>query len=128
MEANLPFIIVWIVIGITIGYLFAKIYFQTKVRWQRKNAVQRSKNVLMWQVNEKIAPLLPNFPYNYKDLVFIWKWIDYVVFDWLSTWNLKEIVFLEIKSWVSNLNKNERMVKNCISWGKISYDIIRIKR
>ncbi len=128
METNLPFIIVWIVIGITIGYLFAKIYFQTKVRWQRKNAVERSKNVLMWQVNEKIAPILPHFPYNYKDLVFIGKWIDYIVFDWLSTGNLKEIVFLEIKSWVSNLNRNERMVKNCISWGKISYDIMRIRR
>lgn len=128
METNLPFIIVWIVIGITIGYLFAKIYFQTKVRWQRKNAVERSKNVLMWQVNEKIAPILPHFSYNYKDLVFIGKWIDYIVFDWLSTGNLKEIVFLEIKSWVSNLNRNERMVKNCISWGKISYDIMRIRR
>lgn len=82
----------------------------------------------MWQVNEKIAPILPNFPYNYKDLVFIGKWIDYVVFDWLSTGDLREIVFLEVKSWVSNLNRNERMVKDCISSGKISYDILRIKR
>ncbi len=82
----------------------------------------------MGQVNEKIAPILPNFPYNYKDLVFIGKWIDYVVFDWLSTWYLKEIVFLEVKSWVSNLNRNERMVKDCIRSWKISYDILRIKR
>ncbi len=82
----------------------------------------------MWQVNEKIAPILPNFPYNYKDLVFIGKWIDYVVFDGLSTGNLREIVFLEIKSGVANLNRNERMVKNCISSWNISYDILRIKR
>ena len=128
METNLPFIIIWIIIWLTIGYLFAKIYFQTRVRWQRKNAVERSKNVLMWQVNEKIAPILPNFPYNYKDLVFIGKWIDYIVFNGLSTGNLREIVFLEIKSWVSNLNRNERMVKNCISSWQISYDIMRIKR
>lgn len=81
----------------------------------------------MWQVNEKIAPLLPNFPYNYKDLVFIWKGIDYLVFDGLSTGNLREIVFLEVKSWVSNLNRNERMIKNCLNSWKISYDILRIK-
>ena len=81
----------------------------------------------MWQVNEKIAPILPNFPYNYKDLVFIWKWIDYIVFDGLSTWYLKEIVFLEVKSGVSNLNRNEKMVKNCIQTWKTSYDILRIK-
>lgn len=128
MQQNLPFIIIWIIIWLFIGYLFAKIYFQINIRGQRKNAVERSKNVLMWQVNEKIAPILPDFPYNYKDLVFIWKWIDYVVFDWLSTWYLKEIIFLEIKSWVANLNRNEKMVKDCISSWKISYDILRIKR
>ncbi len=128
MNTNSPFIIIWIIIWLIIWYLIAKVYFQIKIRWQRKNAVSRSKNVLMWQVNEKIAPLLPNFPYNYKDLVFIWKWIDYLVFDGLSTGNLKEIVFLEVKSWVSNLNKNERMIKNCLNSWKISYDILRVKR
>jgi len=127
MNTNLPLIIVWIIIWLVIWYLVAKIYFQIKIKWQRKNAVSRSKHVLMWQVNEKIAPLLPNFPYNYKDLVFIWKWIDYLVFNWLSTWNLKEIIFLEVKSWVSNLNRNERMIKNIIQSWRISYDILRIK-
>ncbi len=128
MEQNLPIIIVWIIIGLMIWYLIAKIYFEIKIRWQRKNAVERSKNVLIWQVNEKIAPILPWFPYNYKDLVFIWKWIDYVVFDWLSSGYLREIVFLEIKSWTSTLNKNETMVKNCIENKKISYDILRIRK
>jgi predicted Holliday junction resolvase-like endonuclease len=128
MEQNLPIIIIWIIIGLVIWYLIAKIYFEIKIRWQRKNAVERSKNVLIWQVNEKIAPILPWFPYNYKDLVFIWKWIDYIVFDWLSSGYLKNIIFLEIKSWVSNLNRNETMVKNCIENRKISYDILRIKK
>lgn len=128
MEDNSSIIIIWIIIWLIIWYLIAKIYFQLKIRWQRKNAVERSKHVLIWQVNEKIAPILPWFPYNYKDLVFIWKWIDYIVFDWLSSWYLKEIVFLEIKSWVSNLNRNETMIKNCIESRKISYDILRIKK
>jgi predicted Holliday junction resolvase-like endonuclease len=127
MQENLPFIIIWIVIWLLIGYLFSKIYFQINIRWQRKNAVERSKNVLMWQVNEKIAPILPNFPYNYKDLVFIWKWIDYIVFNWLSTWYLKNIIFLEIKSWLANLNRNEKMIKDCISSWKVFYDMIKIK-
>ena len=127
MEKNLPLIIVWIIIGLIIGYLIAKIYFEIKIRWQRKNAVERSKNVLIWQVNEKIAPILPWFPYNYKDLVFIWKWIDYIVFNGLSSGYLKEIVFLEIKSGSSTLNKNENMIKNCIELKKIYYDILKIK-
>ena len=128
MEKNIIIIIIWVIIGLIIWYLISKIYFEIRIRWQRKNAVERSKNVLIWQVNEKIAPILPWFPYNYKDLVFIWKGIDYIVFDWLSSWYLKEIVFLEVKSWFSNLNKNETMVKSCIENKKISYDILKIKK
>jgi predicted Holliday junction resolvase-like endonuclease len=127
MKENQSIIIIWIIIGLVIWYLIAKIYFEIKVRWQRKNAVERSKNVLIWQVNEKIAPILPWFPYNYKDLVFIGKWIDYLVFDWLSKWNLREIIFLEVKSGNSGLNRNEIMIKKCIENGKIAYDILRIK-
>ena len=127
MKEIQPIIIIWIIIGLVIWYLIAKLYFEIKVRWQRKNAVERSKSVLIWQVNEKIAPILPWFPYNYKDLVFIGKWIDYLVFDWLSKWNLREIIFLEVKSGNSGLNRNEIMIKKCIENGKIAYDILRIK-
>jgi len=82
MEWNYQIILIWILIWTFVGYLLARLLFWVQIRWQRKNAIERSKHVVMWQVNEKIAPILPGFPYNYKDLVFIWKWIDYVVFDW----------------------------------------------
>ncbi len=120
---------IWIIIGVIgwaiWGFLIAKIYFLLSVKKHRQNAVDRSRSVVLWNVHEKIAPLLPNFPYHYKDLVFLGKWIDYLVFDGLSEWNLKEIIFLEIKSWVSQLNKNETMIKNCIQDQRISYRIRR---
>ena len=118
-------ILIWVIIWCIIGYLIAKIYFLVKIKWHRQNAVQRSRSVVLWNVHEKIAPLLPNFPYHYKDLVFLGKWIDYLVFDWLSEGNLREIIFLEIKSWVSQLNKNETMIKNCIQDRRFSYKIRR---
>jgi len=116
---------IWIIIWCLIGYLIAKIYFLIKIKGHRQNAVQRSRSVVLWNVHEKIAPMLPNFPYHYKDLVFLGKGIDYLVFDGLSEGNLKEIVFLEIKSWVSQLNKNETMIKNCIQDKRFSYKIRR---
>lgn len=120
---------IWVWIGIIIwciiGYLIAKIYFLVKIKGHRQNAVQRSRSVVLWNVHEKIAPMLPNFPYQYKDLVFLGKGIDYLVFDWLSEGNLKEIIFLEIKSGVSQLNKNETMIKNCIQDKRFSYKIRR---
>ena len=128
MEWNYQIILIWILIWTFIGYLLARLLFWVQLRWQRKNAIERSKHVLMWQVNEKIAPILPWFPYNYKDLVFIGKWIDYIVFDWLSTGYLKQVVFLEIKSGNSLLNKNEIMIKDCLERKKVYYEVLRMRK
>ena len=128
MESNPQIILIWIVIWTILWYLIARLLFGIQNRWQRKNAIERSKHVIMWQVNEKIAPILPWFPYNYKDLVFIGKWIDYIVFDWLSTGYLKQIVFLEIKSGNSNLNKNELMIQECLNRRKVYYDVLRMRK
>ena len=127
MQQNIPLIIIWIIIWLIIGYLIAKIYFQIKIKWHRQDAVSRSRSVLLGNVNEKVAPLLPNFPYYYKDMVFVGKWIDYVVFNWLSSGELKNIIFLEIKSWTSTLNRNERMIKECTENKKVYYDTYHIK-
>lgn len=128
MEWNYQIILIWILIWTIIGYLLARLLFWVQLRWQRKNAIERSKHVVMWQVNEKIAPILPGFPYNYKDLVFVGKWIDYIVLDWLSTGYLKQIVFLEIKSGNSLLNKNEIMIKDCLDRKKVYYEILRMRK
>lgn len=120
------YLILWIIIGIVFGYLIAKIYFFWKIKKQRKDAVTRSRNVVLGHVNEKIAPLLPNFPYNYKDLMFLGKWVDYIVFDGLSRGNLQKVIFLEIKTNSSTLNKNETMVKNCINQKQVSYEILKM--
>ncbi len=125
MNPTLWLIIVWIVIWVLVGYLVAKLYFMGKLKKQRSNAVSRSRNVVLGYVHEKITPLLPNFPYSYKDLVFLGKWVDYLVFDWLSKGVLNKIVFLEIKSWTSQLNKNEQMVRDCVAQKHISYEVRR---
>ena len=54
------------------------------------------------------------------------KWIDYLVFDWLASGNLKKIVLLEIKSWQSLLNRNESMVKNTVWQWLVSYEVFRV--
>lgn len=124
MEINFT-IILGIFVWIIIWYLISKLFFTVKIKKQRKDAVRRSRNVVLGHVNEKIAPLLPDFPYHYKDLVFVGKWIDYIVFDGLSRWNLKRIVFLEVKTNSSGLNRNESMIKSCINKKQVEYEIYR---
>lgn len=58
--------------------------------------------------------------------MFMGKWVDYVVFDWLSKWHVQQVVFLELKSWSSRLNKNEKMIKQAIDKGKVTYKVLRI--
>lgn len=115
-----------IIAGIIIGYLIAKVYFFISIKKHRQDAVNRSRSVVLGNVNEKIAPLLPNFPYHYKDLVFLGKGVDYIVFDWLSKGDLQKIIFLEIKSGTSTLNRNEMMIKHCIQQWRVDYQIYKL--
>lgn len=118
-------------IGITLGAIFAylllAIHFHRKLSKSNKKSVSQSKSVILGEVSEKILPLLPDFPYHTKDLVFLGKGVDYVVFDGLSHGQLKEIIFLEVKSWASQLNKNERIIKEYLSSKPVRYEEIRIK-
>lgn len=118
--------IVILIFGIFIWTLIGKIIKYKEIQVNRNDAVKRSKNVILWELYEKIIPFLPNFKYSPKDMVFIWKWFDYLVLDWLSSWDLNEIIFLEIKSWTSSLNKNERMIRNTINAKKIKYEEYKI--
>ena len=118
----------WAWLWLLVWFLFAKIFFYQRVKWHRKDAVKKSKDVTLGYVHEKLAPILPNFPYNYKDLTFLGKWVDYVVFDWLNEGNLKQIVFLEIKSGWSRMNQNEKAIKTIIDARRVRHEVMRIQK
>jgi hypothetical protein len=73
MELQYIHLAIAVGIGILIGYLFAKTLVGDLIYQERKDATKQSRKVILGEVNEKIAPMLPGFPYNYKDLVFIGK-------------------------------------------------------
>ena len=113
-------------VAFLLGYFFAKTYFLTSIRRHRSDAISKSKSVIAWYVAEKTAPLLPSFPYKMRDMVFVGKWVDYIVFDGLSSRNLKEIVFVEIKTGSSTQNPNEQSIEKMIKQGKVRYEVMRL--
>lgn len=115
-----------LIIGIIIGFLWMKILSFGIQKQIRSDAVRGSRNAITGEIYEKILPSLPNFPYAPKDMVFVWKGTDYIIFDGLSEWNLKEIVFLELKSWKSRLNHNEKMVKKILDLRQVRFAEMRI--
>ena len=92
----------------------------------RQTAINQSKSVSIGQIGEQLAPYFPNFTYNPKDIKFIVNPIDMIVFDGLIEGYVNSVIFLEIKSKNSKLNKNENLVKDAILSKRIDWQIYRI--
>lgn len=116
----------WLVLWLFVWILIWKMIKYKILKNERELSIKKSKSVILWEVYEKVLPFLPNFPYAPRDMTFVWKGIDYIVFDGLSEGNLKKIVFLEVKSGSSQLNKNEKMIREKILANKVEYSEYRI--
>lgn len=108
-------------------YLWAKIQNISQIKSHRQDAIKRSKASILWELYEKITPFLQDFAYSPKDMVFVWKWFDYLVLDGLNEGDLREIIFLEIKYWSSSLNKNEKMIRQVVGSKNVKYVEFKIK-
>lgn len=90
-------------------------------REYRNDALQKSKVVRAGQSSEVMVPFMPDFPYNPKDARFLGNPVDLVIFDGLDNGKVKQIVFGELKTNTSQLNANQRMIRDAIFGGKISW-------
>lgn len=121
-----------VVLGITLvlivtAFLLGRLLRHREIRAHRRDAATRSRSVLLGEVYEKVAPFLPEFPFAARDMVFLGKGVDYIVFDGLSDGKLERIVFLELKSGNSRLSKNEAMIRDAIRHKKVDYEELRLE-
>jgi predicted Holliday junction resolvase-like endonuclease len=101
----------------------AQTQVQDQLQQARKEAVEKSNQIVKGKVLEHFSPYFPTFPYNPQDARFLGSPIDFVVFDGLSEGNLKQIVFVEVKSGTQDrkLPKREQQVKDCVMQGKVHW-------
>jgi len=92
----------------------------------RADAIRRSSAVVSGKVSEHLAPYMAGFPYNPKDARFLGTPIDFLVFDGISDDDLREVVFLEIKTGGSNLTTRERRVRDAVLTGRVSWKEFRV--
>ena len=110
------------------GVLTAGIIVGLKAKKWRKETLKRSRAVLGGLAGEQVAPYLPGFPCNPADVRFIGKPIDYLGFAGASEGNeIKEILFIEVKTGQSQLSEREREIKNLVQKGKVRYVEYRLK-
>jgi predicted Holliday junction resolvase-like endonuclease len=87
----------------------------------RQDAIQRSQSVITGKVTEHFIPFLPEFTFNPKDARFIGSPVDFVVFDGLDEDNLREILFIEVKTGSSSLNKRQRYIREAIQTNRVRW-------
>lgn len=92
----------------------------------REDAIKKSEAVIRGKVTEHLMPYFPEFKYNPKDVRFIGTPVDLIVFDGLSEGDVKQIVFIEVKTGrESAASPRERLVRDCIGNRAVSYEMIR---
>jgi predicted Holliday junction resolvase-like endonuclease len=92
----------------------------------RREAVAGSQAAVAGRVFERVAPYLPGFGYNPRDIRFVGDPVDFVVFDGLSEGNVRNVVFVEVKTGDGELNGNERRVKAAITERRVEWSLFRV--
>ena len=108
-------------------YVLAEEIAQTqvaeKLQQAKKDVLDKSSQIVKGKVLEHFSPYFPNFPYNPQDARFLGSPIDFIVFDGLAEGELKQIVFIEVKTGTQDrkLPKREQMVKDCVEKGNVHW-------
>ena len=82
----------------------------------------------MASISEQLAPLLPGFRYNPKDVQWIGGdgAVDAIVWNGLEAGGDVEIVFLDVKTGPrARLTGNQRRIREAIVWKRIAFDVYR---
>ncbi len=93
----------------------------------RKDAVVRSRSTLIGKITEHFIPYLPGFSYDPQDARFLGAPIDFIIFDGLSEGEIKEIIFVEVKTNKGSLSKRERQLRDAIKDRRVKWIEIRQK-
>jgi len=93
----------------------------------RQDAIVRSEAISKGKQVEHFVAFMTGFEYAPRDARFLGSPIDLVVFDGLADGNVKEVVFVEIKSGKSQLTKREQLVKDAIEQKRVSWKQIRLE-
>jgi predicted Holliday junction resolvase-like endonuclease len=83
-----------------------------------------SKHVNLGFIFERIAPTLPDFPFDKNDCRSMFDPIDYVIFSGLhKTGKVDKLFFVDIKSGEARLSKTQKQIKEIVENKKVSFKL-----
>jgi predicted Holliday junction resolvase-like endonuclease len=119
--------LLFLIIGLRAGLRYGR--RQERYEWEAhkleeivKARLKQSRAVLGGLVSEQMAPLLPGFPFDPGDCRFVGKPVDFIVFRGMHEKNIREVIFLEVKSGTAkNLNDQEKKLRDAIQAGQVRW-------
>ena len=93
---------------------------------ERKDAVNKSRAVLKGQFSEHLSPFDKDFPVRPSEARFLGAPIDFIAFNGLDDKEVSEIVFIEVKSGKSQLNKTERSIREAVKNKRVRFEEYRV--
>lgn len=117
-----------LIIGLLLGFIHLLIWKARHTSAIRQDAVARSQAVTVGKVSEQLVPLLPGFTFNPKDVRFLGSPVDLVVFDGLNDGDVRQVVFIEVKTGAAALSSRERQVRDAILEKRVRWDELRLTR
>jgi len=133
----MDFTIVLLILGIFAALLFGYLighklgcfrrdrYWEKEIDVHRKDAIMRSRAVLSGQFSEQLAPYFPGFQHKPNECKFLGKPVDLICFEGLDDKDVKEIVFIEVKSGDAKLSPVEKQIKRAVESGKVRWEEYR---
>lgn len=106
-------------------YTRLRLELPARLREAREDAVARSTAVTRGKAFEHLAPFMDDFGYYPRDARFLGSPIDLVVFDGLGETDVREIVFVEVKTGRSRLSARERAVRKAVLEGRVTWRELR---
>jgi predicted Holliday junction resolvase-like endonuclease len=94
----------------------------------RADARKRSRISHMASISEQLAPLLPGFRYNPKDVQWIGGGgaVDAIVWNGLEAGGEVEVVFLDVKvGRQARFTDNQCRIRDAIMWKRVAFDEYR---
>ena len=124
--------LIGLVLAYLIGYKFGSFrkdrFWRDELPNHRRDAVMKSRAVLSGMFSEQLAPFLPDFNYSPTECRFIGKPIDFICFNGLDNKNVKEIVFVEVKSGNAKLSFSEKKLKEAVEKKKVRWEEYRVDK
>jgi predicted Holliday junction resolvase-like endonuclease len=76
---------------------------------------------------QHLVPFMHEFPYDPSDARFIGGGpIDLIVFDGLGEGEIRDLVFVEVKTGKAKTNAVQKLVENCCAEGKVHFGVFKV--